>query len=264
MANTEIMIRKEMKFKSNDLNKAVITFDKCFSGIQKNWRDACILMHRLEDGKKYTEDGFKSLWEFAESIGIEKSTAHHMADAGMVYDSKNPVIAEFADKAGYTKANKVASIVKSGNEKVLAEAIENGKVNPDMTVDKISEWKAEAIASTAPSKVLPKYVVDGVFGNGRPFHYDAIELEMIPELETCVKVGTFEKEVFNEDGKREVEAKWTVYANVYTGELIRIKFEKVKKESKSGKSKEEQERAKLRELAEKYGVKISFDLEDVQ
>ena len=68
MATTEITIRNDAKFKSPDLNSAVKSFDKFFSGINKNWRDACILMHRLADGKKYELDGFKSVAEFAETI----------------------------------------------------------------------------------------------------------------------------------------------------------------------------------------------------
>lgn len=221
----EIIIRTEGKFKSNDLNNAVKSFDKFFSGINKNWRDACILMHRLADGKKYEEDGFKSVADFAETIGIEKSTAHKMADAGLVYDSKNPAIAQFASDAGYTKASKVASIVKDGKESELAKAIEDGEITAGDSVSEIASWKATKQLQSKTEKVLPKFEVFGVHGNGNQFHYDAIELENVEELVKAIKAGTVEL----------AEIKWTVYVNAETGDMLRIRTEKVKKEAKPAK-----------------------------
>lgn len=218
----EIIIRTEGKFKSNDLNNAVKSFDKFFSGINKNWRDACILMHRLADGKKYEEDGFKSVADFAETIGIEKSTAHKMADAGLVYDSKNPAIAQFASDAGYTKASKVASIVKEGKEADLAKAIEGGEISASDSVSDIASWKATKALQSKAEKVLPKFEVFGVHGNGNQFHYDAVELENVEELAKAIKAGTVEL----------AEIKWTVYVNAETGDMLRIRTEKVKKEAK--------------------------------
>lgn len=223
----EIIIRKEGKFKSVDLNNAVKSFDKFFSGINKNWRDACILMHRLADGKKYEEDGFKSVADFAETIGIEKSTAHKMADAGLVYDSKNPVIAQFATDAGYTKASKVASIVKEGKEEELVKAIEDGDISANGTVNDISSWKATKALQSKTEKVLPKFEVWGTFGNGNNFHYDAIEMENVEEIsEDFIKVGTVDLGV-----EKDVD-KWTIYINRDSLEMLRVHAEKVKKASK--------------------------------
>ena len=221
----EITIRNDAKFKSTDLNNAVKSFDKFFSGINKNWRDACILMHRLADGKKYEEDGFKSVADFAETIGIEKSTAHKMADAGLVYDSKNPAIAQFASDAGYTKASKVASIVKEGKEADLAKAIEDGEIKADDSVSDIASWKATKSLQSKAEKVLPKFEVFGVHGNGNQFHYDAIELENVEELSKAIKAGVVEL----------AEIKWAVYVNADTGDMLRIRTEKVKKEAKPAK-----------------------------
>lgn len=259
MANTEIIIRNDTKFKSEDLNNAVKSFDKFFSGINKNWRDACILMHRLADGKKYEADGFKSIAEFAETIGIEKSTAHKMADAGMVYDSKVPAIAQFADKAGYTKAAKVASIVKDGKSEDLAKAIENGDISSDDTVSDISSWKATKAVQAKGDKVLSKFEVHGYFGDGRTFHYDAVELENVEEITGLSKVGSFDLVVdYDKDGK-ELTHKYTVYANVHTGELVRIMYTKVKKESKAGaKAVKDLTKEDLIALAQSMGMKISF------
>lgn len=254
MASTEIIIRTNNTFKSADLNNAVKSFDKFFSGINKNWRDACILMHRLADGKKYEADGFKSIAEFAETIGIEKSTAHKMADAGMVYDSKVPAIAQFADKAGYTKAAKVASIVKDGKSEELAKAIDGGEISPNDSVNEISSWKATKLAQAKPEKVLPKYEIDfTVFSDkgSNGFHYDAIELENVPEFDGVVWGG-----IADPDGSK---IKVGIYPD---GNLIRInsmdKVKKAPKAPKAAKSSKDITKEELIAMAEKMGLKVSF------
>lgn len=248
----EITIRNEAHFKSPDLNSAVKSFDKFFSGINKNWRDACILMHRLADGKKYELDGFKSIADFAETIGIEKSTAHKMADAGLVYDSKNPAIAQFASDAGYTKASKVASIVKEGKEAELAKAIEGGEISAGDSVSEIASWKATKTLQSKAEKVLPKFEVFGVHGNGNQFHYDAIELENVEELSKAIKAGVVEL----------AEIKWAVYVNAENGDMLRIRTEKVKKEAKPAKkAKKSLDDMTPEEAAEWFaakGLKVTF------
>lgn len=253
MATTEIIIRTNNTFKSADLNNAVKSFDKFFSGINKNWRDACILMHRLADGKKYEADGFKSVAEFAETIGIEKSTAHKMADAGMVYDSKVPAIAQFADKAGYTKAAKVASIVKDGKAEDLAKAIDNGEISADDSVSEISSWKATKAAQAKGDKVLPKFEVDVKKANGDTVHYDAIELENVAEIEGLQKVGMVKR--------GDNASPCAVYIDSVTLETVVVQYAKVKKEAKPAKKAKpvkDLTKEELIALAEAMGMKISF------
>lgn len=256
MANNEIIIRTNNTFKSADLNSAVKSFDKFFSGINKNWRDACILMYRLADGKKYEADGFKSVAEFAETIGIEKSTAHKMADAGMVYDSKVPAIAQFADKAGYTKASKVASIVKDGKSGDLAKAIESGEISADDSVAEISSWKATKAAQAKGDKVLTKFEVDVKKANGDTVHYDAIELENVTEIDGLQKVGMVKRG----DNARPC----AVYIDSVTLETVIVQYAKVKKESKAeaknkvAKAAKDLTKEDLIALAEAMGMKISF------
>lgn len=238
MANTEITIRNDAKFKSQDLNNAVKSFDQFFSGINKNWRDACILMHRLAEDKKYEEDGFKSVADFAETIGIAKSTAHHMADAGMIYDSKNPTVAQFATDAGYTKASKVASIVKEGKEEELAKAIENGDINASDTVDTISSWKTNRALKAKKEEVLPRFNIHGFFVSSKG-GYEAIELSATT-IEDLTRSYIAEHNadiknlnVKNSDGK--IVKKVTV-ALMDDGSLLSYSAEKVN-EKKAGKPK---------------------------
>lgn len=254
MASTEIIIRNDTKFKSEDLNNAVKSFDKFFSGINKNWRDACILMHRLADGKKYEADGFKSVADFAETIGIEKSTAHKMADAGMVYDSKLPAIAQFADKAGYTKASKVASIVKDGKSEELAKAIEDGDISADDSVAEISSWKATKAAQAKGDKVLSKFEVDVKKANGDTVHYDAIEMENVTEIDGLQKVGMVKR--------GDNASPCAVYIDSVTLETVVVQYAKVKKDSKAkapkAKAAKDLTKEDLIALAEAMGMKISF------
>lgn len=248
----EIMVRTDKTFQAKELNDAVKGLSKAFQNIDKNRKDACLIMWRLEDGKKYEQDGFKSLFEFAETIGIDKSTAHKMADAGRVYDSKVPEIAQFADKAGYTVAANVASMLKDKEQaKKLEDAIKDNSLNENMTVDKVKTWKADAIAQNKPAKVLAKFEVFGVHGNGNQFHYDSVELENVEELSKTIKAGVVEL----------AEIKWTVYVNAETGDMLRIRTEKVKKEAKpakKAKSSKEMTKEELIALAESMGMKVSF------
>lgn len=153
-----IAIRTDLMFKEKALNDAVKGLSKAFTNIDKNRKDACIILWRLEDGKKYEADGFKSLQEFAETIGIDKSSAHKMADAGRLYDSHNPAIAQFADKAGYTSSATIASLAKSDEGK-LAESIEAGEITPDMTVSDLKSWKATKLLQEKPEKVVPNWTM---------------------------------------------------------------------------------------------------------
>ena len=79
-------------------------------------------------------------------------------------------------------------------------------------------------------KVLSKYKVKGEIG-GTDFEYESIEVEMIPELEGLVKVGSFDF-VTGEN----TSEKRTVYASPITGSLAWINTEKVKKEKAKVKS----------------------------
>lgn len=237
MEKNTMVIRTDRVFQEKALNDAVKGLAKAYTNIEKNKKDACLILWRLEDGKKYEADGFKSLEDFAQTIGIEKSTAHRMADAGRVYDSKIPEIAQFASEAGYTSAAKLASMVKNEEqEKTLAKSIKDGEITPDMTVDKISAWKADATSGKGKDKILPKYKVSGFMYLEKgmmSIEYESIEIELIPEIEGFCKVGTYEGEKGIDKDGNVVYEKWNVYASPKTAEIVAFTTEKVKKEKKA-------------------------------
>lgn len=162
-----IIIKSNNQFQSKDLNTATARLAKCFQNIDKNRKDACIVMWHVEDKKAYIEDGFKSLEEYANAIGIEKSTAHKMADAGMIWDNHNPVIAEKAKSLDYTTVSTLASLDKRDNDGNLkqgvdlAKAIEDGELDNLKSVDDFKSWKATAIQKTKPEKVVPNWHIVG-------------------------------------------------------------------------------------------------------
>lgn len=82
-------------FKNDALNKATSEIAKLFSKAADtansfNRELACIL-DRVQSNGLYKDDGFKSLAEYAEAIGLKKSNAHALASAGHIYnDEKAP------------------------------------------------------------------------------------------------------------------------------------------------------------------------------
>ena len=249
MADNNIIIRMDKTFQAKELNDAVKGLQKAFTNIDKNRKDACLIMWRLEDGKKYEKDGFKSLQDFAESIGIDKSTAHKMADAGRAYDSKIPTIAQFANDAGYTVAANIASMLKDGEqEKALADAIDAKEVTSDMTVDKVKAWKADAIKSSKPEKVL----------KDRTFClFDGLTRELISYVDVVIReendfsIGKFSEDFFKVgtvsgialwkgDNKEEScngdildeKVKWDIYQGRFDLHTVYVTSFPIKKEAK--------------------------------
>ena len=222
MSENAIIIRTDCKFQSKALNTATQGLYKAFAAMENGKKDACVILAKVEKNKSYSEDGFKSLAEYAERIGLNKSLAHKMENAGRLLISENDKVKDFADKADFSKL----AILSSLGEDTIADSIESGEISPDMTQSKITEAKAAIQAKSAKEKVLPKYHVVGL--GSVDFEYEAIELEMIPELEGFVKVGSFDFICGYTEKEGENTEKWTVYASPITGGMVRIKAEKVK------------------------------------
>lgn len=157
MANTEIIIRTNNTFKSKDLTKATLGLADCFNSANKAYKDACVILAKVEANKSYKDDGFGSLAEYAELIGLNKSAAHKMENAGRLILSDNPVIRDFAAKADYSKL----SLLQSEDEDDVAEAIEKGDLTPETTAAKVKEWKAARPVKEGKEKVVPTFHIYG-------------------------------------------------------------------------------------------------------
>lgn len=157
MATTEIIIRTNNTFKSKDLTKATLGLADCFNSANKAYKDACVILAKVEANKSYKDDGFGSLAEYAELIGLNKSAAHKMENAGRLILSDNPVIRDFAAKADYSKL----SLLQSEDEDDVAEAIEKGEITPETTAAKVKEWKAARPVKEGKEKVVPTFHIYG-------------------------------------------------------------------------------------------------------
>lgn len=258
----EITIISNGQFKSKALNTATAGLYKAFQSMQDGQKTACAILAKVERNKSYKEDGFTSLAEYGNAIGLgDKSLIHKMENAGRLLISEDEAVKAFADKMDYSKL----TILSSTKPEDLKQAIESGELTPAMTQNEVKSWKGTKALQSKGDKVLPKFEVYGVHGDGRTFHYDAVEIENVEEISHCVKVGTFSmlRDYDDKGNKVSEDDKWTVYANVGTGELLRVKSEKVKKEKKAPvKSEKDLTKEDLIKLAEKLGVKISFGGEE--
>ena len=135
-----ISIRTDLTFKSKALNEATKKIALAVATQEKNKKEICILLYNLEKGKAYKEDGFKSLAEFAEKIGLDKSIAHKYENAGRLYANSNAKVKEFSENTDFSKL----SILASADPVKVAEAIEKGDLKPNFTQEQVKEWKQKA------------------------------------------------------------------------------------------------------------------------
>lgn len=157
MSTTEIIIRTNNTFKSKDLTKATLGLADCFNSANKAYKDACVILAKVEANKSYKDDGFSSLAEYAELIGLNKSAAHKMENAGRLILSDNPVIRDFAAKADYSKL----SLLASEDEDDVAEAVEKGELSTESTAANVKAWKASRPVKDSKEKVVPTFHIVG-------------------------------------------------------------------------------------------------------
>ena len=157
MATNEIIIRTNNAFKSKDLTKATLGLADCFNSANKAYKDACVILAKVEANKAYKDDGFSSLAEYAELIGLNKSAAHKMENAGRLILSENPIIRDFAAKADYSKL----SLLASEDEDVVSEAIEKGELKADSTAANVKAWKASRPVKEGKEKIVPTWAIVG-------------------------------------------------------------------------------------------------------
>lgn len=180
------ILDKAPVFKSKALNAATKTiFDAVnrYNVTASETRKAvAIELYHIEKGKLYKDDGHKSLAEYAATIGLDKSLAHKLENAGRMLESDNETIRNYAATADYSKL----AILASADEKEVAEAITAGDISADSTQAQVKEWKA---ARKAPkTTVLSNYELDfTVYSKSgmETVHYDSTILEDVEELADC-------------------------------------------------------------------------------
>ena len=230
--SNELITRKSFSFKCKDLTEAtniiydaasaeVMEFTKAEKAIDNKRKVIARTLNVIERSKMYKEDGFKSLAEYAEVIGLDKAMAHKLENAGRLLNSEDEDIKAYAERTSWSKL----AILSSVPTEDIKSGIESGELDEESTQSDVQAF-SKAVKSRnakASDKVLPSYEVHITFGNGRLVDYDAVALEAIAELDGFVNVGTYRPES-GEPIK--------IAFNPKTGELARYTAIKVKAPAK--------------------------------
>lgn len=144
-------------FKSEALNSETRTIYDTANAVNSTVAEArrtiAVSLYTIESGKLYKDDGYKSLAEYAETIGLDKSLAHKLENAGRMIKSDNDTIKEFSAKADWSKL----AILASADPKEVEEAIKGGDLTPETTQAEVKEWKAKKSSKSKDTEVLTSY-----------------------------------------------------------------------------------------------------------
>lgn len=192
-------------FKNEDLNKATSKLyelntkeNTAISAATKTLtitrKAIASVLADIEARKLYKDDGFKSLAEYGETIGLDKSLAHKLENAGRLLNSTDETVKDFSAKADWSKL----AILSSADQTDVAKAIKDGTITTDSTSKEVSNWKKKTEdAKPKTGKVLPQYHVglslyteQGM----RYVEYDKTAIEDIPEIDGFIFSATKDKD----------------------------------------------------------------------
>ena len=159
MAN-DITIRTNLTFKNERLNAITQDMAQNAAAAVDNVKQICIDLSIIEAGLLYKDDGFKNLAEYAETIGLDKSKAHKMENAGRLYTSANEKIRLLAAGMDWSKA----AMLASEDESDIDAGINSNELTSDMTQEAVRKWKdRRKAAKESKGKVLKRYNYAGLY-----------------------------------------------------------------------------------------------------
>lgn len=154
---------KMPEFKSKELTAAtqkiatIISkaFSAAYSAQETRDRQLADVFYKVESQQLYAMDGFKSLREYADAIGIKKSYAHLLASAGAVYN--NAKAPEALKALSPSKVAELAPALKDDTvrDKIFTDA-EAGKLDT-ATQKEIRAYAAEVRGTAPKAKVEKRY-----------------------------------------------------------------------------------------------------------
>lgn len=154
----DLILHPNTAIKSPALKAAQDKLLKLAAAAENSKRGICIELTKIEADKLYEADGFKSLAEYGETIGLDKSLTHKLENAGRVYLSEKPATKALAANLDWSKAAMLAS---EDADKVEAAAAA-GELKPDMTAKDVKTWKAaQAVKKGGKEKVVPNWHITG-------------------------------------------------------------------------------------------------------
>lgn len=115
-------------------------------------REQAIILDRIQSTKLYEKDGFKSLAEYGETIGLGKSTTYALARVGKVYNDKKAPAQLKAMSPSNLDA--LSSALRANPDQVFKDA-EKGSLD-GMSQDNLREY-VKTIATPVKAKVVKTY-----------------------------------------------------------------------------------------------------------
>ncbi len=116
-------------------------------------REQAKVLDRIQSTKLYEKDNFKSLAEYAETIGLNKSNAHALAAAGRIYNDKKAP--QNLKDMSPSKLATLSAAIKADKDTVYTDA-ENGAFT-GKTQSELKTYASERAASKQSSKVVKTY-----------------------------------------------------------------------------------------------------------
>ena len=214
LANVTINTPGTFNFKNKKLNEVSAKIAKAGADMSNKNREIAKLLGMVKKDKLYTEDGFKSVDEFAEkTFGIKKSIAYQLANVGeRFYNVDSETAKKVSDMLPPSNLAEIAGM----KDEEIQKAMDAGEIKEGTTQQKLRDIaktvkasKAATGESTGKPKVLPTYEADVTIlratGADR-IHFDketlpniqaAIDERVKPEgtmTKTFVREGKYEKE----------------------------------------------------------------------
>lgn len=124
---------------------------KLAGNIEAIRREQAVILHRIQTTKLYEKDGFKSLAEYAETIGLNKSNAHQLAATGNIYSDNNAP--EQLTSLSPSKLAALIAAINTNKEQVYKDAAAGAL--DGMTQAQLKDYAAAT--KTTKAKVVKTY-----------------------------------------------------------------------------------------------------------
>lgn len=147
-------------YKSAALTKYAARLDNAVVASGAKSREAAAVLYLIDRTKSFTDDGYKSLADFAESAGYyegDKSAVYKLAKAGRLLMNDSEAISNFAKSAAVT----VLSILATLDDTDIEKGLKEGALKPTMKAKDASDFTKKAKeakeAASDKVKVMPTY-----------------------------------------------------------------------------------------------------------
>lgn len=166
-----------------------------YENMRRSSEALAIALYKVEDGKLYADDGYKSTADFAEKIlGLKKSSVSTLISTAKRF-SKDGEMNAPAGLEGQTAYN--LYYLKDATDEQIATAVESGELSPTSSQKDIKAWADAHInkdaPANAPAKPINMYRV--AFRNGStiiPADGDCTEEEIESKVKSVFPGNAYE------------------------------------------------------------------------